>query len=998
MLTCSACGQENPAGARFCNACGAPLAAGGEVRKTVTVLFADVTGSTALGERLDPESLRRVMARYFEAARRSIERHGGTLEKFIGDAVMAVFGVPVVHEDDALRALRAAVDVRAGLAALNEELERDYGVSLEVRVGVNTGEVVTGTAERLATGDAVNIAARLQQAAEPGEILLGEPTFALARDAVEADLLAPIALKGKSDPITQYRLRRVIEGAAAIDRRFEAPLVGRRAELESVRVAYDAAVAERRCRLVTVFGPPGIGKSRLSREVAAELSAEASVLVGRCLPYGEGITYWPLREIFAAMGAEAELSTTLDTDVAEEVFWGVRKALEQRARERPLALVVEDIHWAEPTLLDLLEHLHDWTREAPIFVLCLSRPELRDGRPGWAGEALTLQPLSKAESEQLIDGHLGGVQLDETVRSRVRDVAEGNPLFVEQLVAMLAEGGDPDRVPVTIQALLAARLDALPIEERDVLERASVIGLEFEWDALGELAQERRRSPGAVLSALVRKELIQPHEAIEDTFRFRHLLIRDAAYERIPKDVRADLHERFAGWLEGRGEEFDEIVGYHLEQAYRALADLGPLDARARNLADRAAGRLATSGRRAFARGDMPAAAGLIERAVALPAANERGRLELLLGLGRALIELGDWSRAGAVLGEVVETAGSSGERAIGAHAAVELIYLQMHMELTWSHQQARTRLEGPIRAFEEVGDRVGLARALTLTGLLDCWAGRSAEGIEQIVRAADYARDAGDRAQEVASLESVLNFAVHGSMPVPDVLAFVEEARSRVGQNRRFEVATVIACAYLEGASGRFDSARALVAEAKEAAEELGLASIRAVRIGNAEARIELLAGDVVAAERAVRPACEELERMGDLGHLCSLAPYLVDALYGQGRFEEAWPWVEIASGAAIDDDIDGQMSVRRVRAKLLAQRGEFEEAERVAREATVFGGRSDFLDEHAMTWEDLAEVLRFGGKEKEAAAAIEEAIRLRGLKGTVAAVERLRGLLAEV
>jgi class 3 adenylate cyclase len=451
MLTCSACGQENPARARFCNACGAALGgAGGEVRKTVTVLFADVTGSTALGERLDPESFRRVMARYFDAARRAVERHGGTVEKFIGDAVMAVFGVPTVHEDDALRALRAAADLRDALAALNEELERDYGTSLEVRVGVNTGEVVAGTAERLATGDAVNVAARLQQAAEPGEILVGEPTLVLARDAVEAELLPPVELKGKTEPITPYRLLRVIEGAVAAERRLDAPLVGRRDELQRVQAAFEDAVAERRCRLVTVFGPPGIGKSRLSREVALALVGDASVLTGRCLPYGEGITYWPLREIFSAMGADDELSAALGADIPDEVFWAVRKALEQRAREWPLALIVEDIHWAEPTLLDLIEHVHDWTRDAPVLVLCLSRPELRGERPGWAGEALTLEPLSEAESEELIEGLVGDAEVAEAVRSRISEVAEGNPLFVEQLLAMLAEGGDADHVPPTM--------------------------------------------------------------------------------------------------------------------------------------------------------------------------------------------------------------------------------------------------------------------------------------------------------------------------------------------------------------------------------------------------------------------------------------------------------------------------------------------------------------------------------------------------------------------
>src|SRR5262245_13136682 len=490
MITCASCGRENPDDVRFCGRCGAILAPAEapEVRKTVTVLFADVTGSTALGESLDPEALRHVMGRYLDEMKGTLERHGGTVEKFIGDAVMAVFGVPILHEDDALRAVMAAAGMRTRLVELNEELERDFGVGIEARIGVNTGEVVTGQREardRLATGDAVNVAARLEQAAGPGQILLGERTLELARHALEVEAVEPLALKGKSELVAAYRLVRVDAGASGFERNLDVPLVGRKDELARVRASFNAAVSDRRCELVTIVGPPGIGKSRLAREVSAELKGEATVLSGRCLPYGEGITYWPLVEIFKAAGAESELDDSLAQQTAEDVFWAVRKAVERRAQEQPLALVVEDIHWAEPTLLDLLEHLTEWTRDAPVLLLCLSRPELLEERPAWRRDGvISLAPLSADESNLLIDGLLDGGELEQSTLNRIRDVAEGNPLFVEQLLAVIAEGGVQDRVPPTIQALLAARLDGLPEDERELLEQASVIGLEFEWEAL----------------------------------------------------------------------------------------------------------------------------------------------------------------------------------------------------------------------------------------------------------------------------------------------------------------------------------------------------------------------------------------------------------------------------------------------------------------------------------------------------------------------------------
>src|SRR5439155_23199497 len=389
---------ETPEGARFCSACGASLAAGeSEVRKTVTVVFNDLSGSTALGERLDAESVRRLLGRYFDEARATLERHGGRVEKFVGDAVMAVVGIPQAHEDDALRACRATVELRERLAALNDDLARDHDVRLATRTGVNTGEVVAGNGETLVSGDAVNVAARLEQAANAGELLVGEGTHALVRDAVRADPVEAVGLKGKPEPVPAYRVLELLTDVPAFIRPIDAPFVGREDELESLECTLARAIDERSPQLATIVGPPGIGKSRLARELIQR--SEARVLVGRCLSYGEGITYWPLSEIASQIGdVRAALPADEDAKLAasriaaavgtaetaassEEIAWGFRKLFEEVAREQPLIVVLDDIHWAEPTLLDLIEYVSTFARDAPMLLLCMARPDLFELRP-----------------------------------------------------------------------------------------------------------------------------------------------------------------------------------------------------------------------------------------------------------------------------------------------------------------------------------------------------------------------------------------------------------------------------------------------------------------------------------------------------------------------------------------------------------------------------------------------------------------------------------------
>jgi len=541
-------------------------------RKVVTVLFCDVVGSTALGESVDPEALQGLLARYFERMKGIVESHGGSVEKFIGDAVMAVFGVPVVHEDDALRACRAAVEMRDALPELG----------VEGRIGVNTGEVLTGTEERLATGDTVNVAARLEQAAEAGEVLLGAQTLRLVAPAVEVGEERLLELKGKSEPVAAHPLLAVQE---APERSHASRFIGRERELAKLVDAWERALAGPGCQLVTVVGDAGVGKSRLVAEALDSL--DARVVRGRCLPYGEGITYWPVIEVVkqlaalpsdpaAAVAVRSLLGESDQGTSADQIAWAFRKLLVEQA---PLVVVLDDIQWGEETFLDLVEAAALLTGDAPILLLCMARPELLERHPAWPG-TLRLEPLSDDEADQLIREEVTG-----ELHERIAHAAGGNPLFISEMLAMAREQEDV-KVPPTLKALLAVRLDQLDEPERRVLERGSIEGELFHRGGVQALAPEEPHVT-ARLTALVRRELVRPDRAQlagDDGFRFRHLLIRDAAYDSLPKSVRAELHERFADWLVSHTElvELDEIVGYHLEQAvgYRRETGRGAGQAR----------------------------------------------------------------------------------------------------------------------------------------------------------------------------------------------------------------------------------------------------------------------------------------------------------------------------------------------------------------------------------------------------------------------------------
>jgi class 3 adenylate cyclase/tetratricopeptide (TPR) repeat protein len=1004
-VICTACGQENPATSRFCASCGAALtSAGPEVRKTVTVFFCDLVGSTALGDRTDPEVLRQVMARYHAELRTVLERHGGTVEKFVGDAAMAVFGLPQVHEDDAIRAVRAGVEIRDVVASQG----------LEVRIGISTGEVVAASGETLVTGDAVNVAARLEQSATPGEILIGLATQRLVRELVEAEAVDPLSLKGKSEPVPAFRVVGLVEPVPAFTRHIDAPFIGRGAELAHLEAAMAATVEARRPHLATIVGPPGIGKSRLVRELLARV--EARVLVGRCLSYGEGITYWPLREITSQVGGiEAALAGQADGELAaeriaaatggsstpaspEEIAWGFRRLLETVAMDGPVLVVFDDIHWAEPVLLDLIEYVVAFAKDVPLFVLCTARPDLFEERPSWTApkpntSILNLEPLSDIDSGGLVERL---ADLPAEAVGRVVQAAEGNPLFVEQLVSMWAESDDGElEVPPTLQALLAARIDRLTGGERAVMSRGSVEGRLFHRGAVTALLAETERGEvGAHLMTLVRKELIRPDRAVvagDDGFRFAHILIRDAAYDAIPKRVRASLHESYAAWLMSRmGDEApNEIVGYHLEQAYRYGAELGAPDAA---LGARGAARLAAAARAAGARSDVAAEVNFYGRAVELvPDGVEQPGL--LVRLGLALHQGGELEQAELVLQRALAMGRTAGDAHVEWMARVELAYVRTDRMPEGGAELAMREGEAAIAAREPAQDHEVLARAWRLISESHNYAGRFAEDQAALDLAMVHAAQAGDVALEARIATRYGPIFIFGPAPVEEGLRYVDDLTERLGHIPAVREFGLHVIAHLRARLGDFETALDAIRGYREPMRERGQDRFYALT-SNCVWDVCLWAGTWEPGEAAVREGYEMSIRMGNVVIQSTTALDLAESLFRQGRIDETAGFVEIGEQLSASDDVFNQVKILVLKAGLSMARGDLTDAEVIARKSVAAASATDFLDLAAGAWLNLAAVLRAAGN-TEAGAAASEAHKLFRQKGNLVGAKRARAFL---
>jgi class 3 adenylate cyclase/tetratricopeptide (TPR) repeat protein len=913
------------------------------------VVFCDVVGSTALGESVDPESLQGLLARYFDRMKGIIEAHGGSVEKFIGDAVMAVFGVPVAHEDDALRGCRAAVEMRDAFSTLG----------IEGRIGVNTGQVLAGTEERLATGDAVNVAARLEQAAEPGEVLIGADTLALVGAAVEVGEERLLELKGKREPVAAHPLAAVREVA---ERSHASRFVGRVWEQEQLVGACDRALTGACCELVTVVGDAGVGKSRLVAEALA--GVEARVVRGRCLPYGEGITYWPVVEVVKQLAmlpsdpvAAAAIRSLLgESEVGtsgDEIAWAFRKLLEEQA---PLIVVFDDIQWGEETFLDLIESTALLSAGAPLLLLCVARPELVDRRPSWPSP-LRLDPLPPDASDALI-----GDAVSRELRERIAHASGGNPLFISEMLAMVADDGEVD-VPPTLRALLAARLDQLDGAERRVLECGAVEGEIFHRGGVQALVPEETQVTTR-LAALVRRQLVRPDRAQiggEDGYRFRHLLVRDAAYDALPKAVRADLHARFADWLDQHGHslvERDEIVGYHLEQASRYVTELGRPDP---DVADRAALRLTAAGRRAGDRLDYRTAHALLSRAVELLRPH---RLDLALELEAAWRMID--GRAAAEDADVVAMraeAASDHSGAMLARATAALFVRVYGGDRTAGLVDQEWLCRAALPLEEERGDPRRLALLWRVLAYSANFRMQNNEHAEAAERELHYSRLAGDYPSDTAGLDLAL---ILGPRPADEALRALEEIGEGCPPGASdFGRATLLAIL------GRADEAWPLAEARSNHVRDVSGDSSSGAEYLALMAEVE---GD---RERACRHTAEVVGRapLGSDGVMASWKSMLARDLFYLDRFDEAEPLLEEAR--AVGWGPVERTLVPAVEALFLARVGELAQAEERARAAVVTAEtETDNVWLQGWSNEDLAVVLERAGRIDEARQALGRAL----------------------
>ena len=957
-------------------------------RKFATVLFVDLVGSTDLVADTDPEVVRRRVGRFFDQVSHCIVTHGGTVEKFAGDAVMAAFGVPLQHEDDADRAVRAALAT----------LERVRELGLEARIGIESGEVVADDGDStFATGEAVNLAARLEQQAQPNEIIVGPTAARLVRDLVELEPIEPLELRGWREPVAASRVLCAREIGRPL-RSLAAPLVGRESELDLLENTFARTVRDRRTTLITLYGEPGVGKSRLAREFVEGLEG-ATVLRGRCLPYGEGVTYWPIAEMVKASAgisdddpldrALGKLRETCEDEAVadllglavgvleavegersqQEIAWAARSWAEQLADAQPLVLVFEDVHWGEEPLLELVEHLAGWVRSAPLLLLCLARPELLDVRPGWGGGrvravTLELEALPDEESRELVSALAGEVGVPVDVPA-VLAKAEGNPLFVEETIRALAESADgrQERIPDTLQALIAARIDRLPPGQRRLLQRASVMGRVFLHGALVHLSPDVDDVDTALDELLLRDfVLAEERSAItgEQAFKFKHVLIREVAYAGLSKGSRADLHLAFAGWLgERAGEELVEIRAFHLDQATRLIAELD--GAAPAELAEEAAGALTKAGRRALSRESFRSARKLLVRAVELAPTLERRYLA-----ARAAWRLSDLAAVSVEMERVRAEAADSGDHSLEGRALTALVEVELNLRA--DAPEARVLLGRALELLEEDGG-VGLFDALQARTTLANLLGDHEDFRATARRAIEVAQD-GHRPDLEAMMTQSLAQSYLTELDAEQAAPLVRRARDLAAESGSVisRAVALQSAAFLAELQGDLDAATAGYGEAHVIAEEVGAVGLDAA-LKLHIARTLMDTGDLDEAERLLREAVRVLKGIGDRAHLCEAQRWLAQLLVRRGRLDEAERLaLESRETVGPEDRLSISTTAYALGVVRLAQ-GREEEADALFAEALDGLRRYGMRSAELLTVRELVGLMRERGREDEAA-----------------------------
>ncbi len=1022
---CTACGTQASATARFCRSCGgsldgpAPQAqTAGPTRKTVTVLFADLAGSTTFEEKVDAETAREVLGRYHTLLRKVAEHHRAGVVKYIGDGFMAVWGVPEVSAGDAEHAVEAAVELQERFVGLAARVAETHGESLALRVAVNTGEVVVGSGDADLVGDALNVAARLESQCPLGHVVVGEETWRATRGRYRYEPLNPVQVKGRIAPVSVYQWAGYRSEPAD-----SVPFVGRTNEFRRLQTVLDDAVARRAARLVTVIGDPGVGKTRLAAEFAGSQQGEV-VLQIRCSAEGT-VALAPVVEVLRARDLEADIPAAVPerdrilrdlngmtggvAGSVEETFWALRRYFEVCAAHGPLILVLDDIQWADPLLLDFVEHLSEWVRDAPILMIALARPELRESRPelvtvgGWVGDAIRLGGLEPDATAELAARVLGSDQLPADLLARLPSSTGGNPLFVRELVAMLVHDGvliaqangwrltidvDAIAVPPTIQALLASRLERMNTADRRVLETASVIGTDFSPAAVSALSGATPADVRGSLERLRRVELVQhsgTYTGDEPVWRFHHILIRDVAYRRLLKSDRAELHERFADWISDGAQngvfESDELVARHLESAHGYRRELGARDSQTAELALRSARCYLSAARRALERDALVSAGAQAARGAALAASDAALRAELLLVGCEAFLSAGDVSAGAPLVDELDRVSDETLKPWATCYRCQYLAYTDPSRL-----PEIDGRLQSAIDEFAHRGDHAGSAKAYRVRAHARARLGRIGECEADLFEALIAARQGSDHRQITAALGAAPNAALWGPSPAPKAggrcLDVVRMQRMTTAAPS-LEATSLRCLAVLELLRGRPDKARSMLADAREIVSELGL------RHGLMETAlyaglIESMVGDPVAAEPHFRTALEGLDSLGVGADAGQAAALLARSLLAQGRIDEADRYAAESERIA-GHNLKTAIGWRAVRAEILSAQGRHGEAVVMARDAVQVAAETDLVLDYADACMTLSRVLADSGDSRAAAAARSKSESLYAAKDAV-------------